>query len=69
MPDEIEIEVLPDGTIKATTGRISQQNHMNAEAFMRHLATAGGGKQERRHRHGVIGAAIHAIQHATGKSH
>lgn len=67
--DRMEIEILEDGTIKATTDKISAVNHSTAEAFMRQLATAGGTKQERKHRHGVVGATLHAIQHAIGKAH
>jgi len=62
--DTMHITILDDGTIKAETDAISMANHANAEAFMRELATAAGGKQERKHRQGIIGAAIHAAQHA-----
>ena len=67
--DRIDIEVLADGTIKADTGAMSQQNHSNAEAFIRNLAQAGGAPQERKHKQGFVGAALHAVQHAMGKSH
>ena len=67
--DQMKIEILPDGTIKADTGTISQANHSTAEAFMRNLAVAGGTPQERRHKHGIVGAALHAIQHVMGKPH
>lgn len=69
MSDEITIEILEDGTIKADSGKISQVNHQSAEAFMRNLATAGGAKQERKHKHGIVGAAAHALAHAMGKAH
>lgn len=69
MRDEMKIEVLEDGTIKADSGPVSPQNHMSAEAFMRNVAQAAGGKQERKHKHGFIGGVLHAIQHATGASH
>lgn len=68
--DRMEIEILEDGTIKATTDKISAQNHSTAEAFMRNLATAGGGaKQERKHRSGLLGAAVHAVQHLLSHGH
>lgn len=67
--DTMQVEILADGTIKVTTDRISQANHMTAEALMRNLATAGGGAQKRTHKHGLIGAAVHAMQHAIGKAH
>jgi hypothetical protein len=64
--DKITITILPDGTIKAETDKVSAINHASAEAFMRQLATAGGGQQTRKHKAGLLGAALHAIQHATG---
>ena len=67
--DKINITILEDGTIKADTGKISQVNHSTAEAFMRSLATAGGTKQERRHKHGILGAALHALDHALNRPH
>ena len=69
MPDTMKITILEDGTIKVETDAISQANHMTAEAFMRNIATAGGTKQTRKHKRGIIGAAQHALQHATGKAH
>ena len=67
--DSMQITILEDGTIKCETDKISQANHMTAEAFMRNMASACGGKQERKHKHGVIGAAGHALKHALGRSH
>jgi hypothetical protein len=67
--DTISIEILPDGSIKAVTDKIGAANHSTAEAFMRSLATAGGGEQTRKHKHGVLGAVIHAAQHAIGGTH
>ncbi len=67
--DAMTITILDDGTIKVETDRISQANHMTAEAFMRHIASAGGTKQERRHKRGVIGAASHALRHTFGLGH
>lgn len=67
--DTLQVEVLPDGNIKVDSGPISQQNHMNAEAFMRSLAQVAGGKQERKHKQGFVGAMLHSMQHAMGKGH
>lgn len=64
MADVIQITILADGTIRAETDKISPLNHATAEAFMREMATAAGGKQERKHKAGFIGAALHAAQHA-----
>lgn len=67
--DSMNITILEDGTIKVETDKISQANHMTAEAFMRNMASACGGKQERKHRQGVIGAARHTLQHLMGYGH
>lgn len=69
MADTMNIEVLQDGTIKIVTDKISQVNHMTAEAFLRNVAVAAGGRQERAHRHGVLGAAVHSVQHILGRKH
>lgn len=69
MADQIIITILDDGTIKVETDKISQANHMTADAFMRNLATAGGAQQTRKHKAGILGAAIHAVQHAMGSGH
>jgi hypothetical protein len=67
--DLMQITILDDGTIKVETDKISQANHMTAEAFMRNISSACGGKQERRHKHGVLGAACHSIKHKLGRNH
>ena len=70
MPDEMKITILEDGTIKCETDKVSQANHSTAEALLRNLQSAsGGGTQTRKHKAGVVGAIVHAWQHATGKSH
>jgi hypothetical protein len=67
--DSMKVTILDDGTIKVETDRISQANHLTAEAFMRNLAAAAGGAQTRRHKHGVLGEAQHALAHAQGRPH
>lgn len=67
--DTMNITVLDDGSIKIETDKISQVNHMTAEAFLRNVAQAGGGQQTRQHKRGIIGAAVHAVQHAFGSGH
>jgi hypothetical protein len=67
--DAMNIEVLEDGSLRIDTGPISAVNHTTAEAFLRNISQACGGKQERRHKHGVIGADVHAIQHTLGHEH
>ena len=61
--DEIEIEVLPDGTIKSSTNPISGANHATAEQFLRYMATLAGGDTTRTrkagHTHTHHGAHSH----------
>jgi hypothetical protein len=44
--DVLEFQILEDGTIKTTTGRISAANHKSADEFMAMLARELGGKAE-----------------------
>jgi hypothetical protein len=69
--DSMNITVLDDGTLKVETGPVSPLNHMSAEAFLRNIAQAAGGTQERRHQHGVLGATAHTLKHPfeIGHSH
>ena len=67
--DTMKVTVLPDGTIKIDTDKVSHANHMSAESLLRNIAVAGGEKQERRHKAGVIGAAMHALAHMAGAAH
>jgi hypothetical protein len=67
--DSMNITVLEDGSLKIETDKISQANHMTAEAFMRNIASACGGKQERKHKQGFIGSMLHTIQHTIGHNH
>ena len=64
--DRMNITILDDGTIKVETDKISQANRMTAEAFMRNIASACGGRQEQKHKHGVLG---HAHHHTLGAGH
>lgn len=67
--DQMQITILDDGSLKIETDRISQANHMTAEAFLRNVAQAAGGTQDRKHKQGIIGAARHALQHKFGMGH
>ena len=67
--DQMKITILEDGTIKTETDKVSAPNHSNAEAFLRLVAQLCGGKTERRHKRGFMGAVIHAAQHLTGGAH
>jgi len=66
MPDNIEIEILPDGTIKSSTDKVSMPNHANAEAFLREMARLAGGSTERKHKHGKTGFHTHEKEHIHG---
>lgn len=46
MPDQIDIEILDDGTISMKTGTISQKNHMSADEFMEAVHEMGGGERK-----------------------
>lgn len=50
MSDSFEIEILDDGTIKSTTGKVGAQNHQSAEGFFGFLARVTGGKFSRTRR-------------------
>jgi len=50
MSDRIEIEILPDGTIKSVTEAIGIENHQSAEGFFGMISrlTGGAWRRERR---------------------
>ena len=48
--DEIEIEILADGTIKSTTDRVSAENHSSADGFFRLLKELSGGDVQKQKR-------------------
>ena len=63
--DEIQIELLDDGTIKVTTDAVSMPNHASAEEFLRVMAQLAGGNQERtRQAHAVHHHHEHTHEHA-----
>ena len=57
--DTMNIEILPDGSLKITTDVISPANHMTAEALLRGLPAACGGDQTRERRHTTHQAHTH----------
>lgn len=63
--DNIDIQILEDGTIKTSTDKVSAPNHSNAEAFLSQMAKLAGGKTERRRRT----AGEHTHTHTTGETH
>jgi hypothetical protein len=53
MADKMIITVLPDGSLKIETDKVSMPNHTNAEGLIRVLCTDIGGPIERKHKHGT----------------
>ena len=50
MYDEIKIEILEDGTIRAETDQVSGPNHLNADNFLKWIAEQVGGQKSRQRR-------------------
>lgn len=64
MADTLNIEVLPDGTLKITTDAVSMANHMNAEAFLRESSRLMGGTVKQTRRTDInLSGALHAHAH------
>ncbi len=63
MSDTIEVEVLEDGSLKITTGKVSMPNHTNAEGLIRELVTGMGGKSQR------VRKGLHTHTHEQGHEH
>lgn len=65
--DAIEITILPDGTIKAETSKISQANHALAHNFFNVLEELTGAKASKVKRgHGHVHNHVH--EHEKGKA-
>lgn len=60
MADTMQIEILPDGTIKTTTDRVSQPNHQSADAFLREVGRLAGGNTVIKPRGLHLHSALHA---------
>ena len=52
--DTIEIEILPDGTIKTSTDKISGANHNSAATFIKEVARLAGGTTEVKSKHAAV---------------
>lgn len=59
--DNMEIEILEDGTIKVLTDEISAPNHILAENFLKFIATNAGGETTRERR---IDKKTHSHSHS-----
>ena len=66
MADEMQIEILADGTMKVTTSKVSMANHMSAEKFMKGIASLLGGAVDKVKRKG---RTSHTHGHSHGHSH
>jgi hypothetical protein len=64
--DRMKIQILDDGTIKSTTDEVSPENHSNAEAFLKLIASLTGGES---HRVARGDAAVHHHHHHGGVTH
>lgn len=62
--DEMEIEILEDGTIKLTTGVVGPANHRNADELLVFLAKLMGGDRKVARR-----KEAHAHSHGHGHRH
>jgi hypothetical protein len=69
MPDNIEIEILADGTIKTSTDAVSMPNHANAEAFLREMGRLAGGAIERKRKQGFAHTHAHGHSHSHEHGH
>jgi hypothetical protein len=57
--DEIQIEILPDGSLKIETDEVSAANHMSADDLVKFIERLAGGETQVKHKH----------THAHGKAH
>jgi hypothetical protein len=66
--DEIDIEILPDGTVKTTTPKISAANHSSAHSFMHSITDLLGGAKTAKKRTGMTHAHEHEHTHDQQKA-
>lgn len=59
MADIINVEILPDGSLKIETDKVSMPNHAGAEALLRDMTTAMGGEAVRKRKVSVNKAVGH----------
>jgi hypothetical protein len=64
--DNMEIEILEDGTIKTTTDAISGPNHSNASEFLNFISRMAGGEETRTKRLDVK-RSLHEALHEHAK--
>lgn len=64
--DSIEVEILPNGSIKMTTGKVSGANHTSADAVIKGIELMMGGKVTRKRRIN-LNSAVHEEDHEHGE--
>jgi hypothetical protein len=67
--DELQIEILEDGTIKTTTSKISMANHKAADLFLEMLAKELGGSVTKQKRSQKSGHVHTGLSHSHDHSH
>lgn len=50
--DKMEVEILPDGSLKVSIDPVSSANHGSAEKMLLEMLRALGGDIETKHKHG-----------------
>jgi len=63
--DVMQVEILPDGTLKTTTDPISGANHQSAEEFLKGITELAGGQATRTRKQGKL----QHVHHAQGHKH
>jgi len=66
--NEIQIEVLEDGTVSVTTDDLAGPNHVSADKLLKELAEALGGTVQIKKRL-RLGHALHVHAHEHGIAH
>jgi hypothetical protein len=71
-PDDIKVTIMPDGTIKTETGKVSGPNHSTAEKLLLDIQKAAGGKTKQLsmgHKHHHKHSHQHTHTHDGGHQH
>ena len=67
MDDQIDLEILPDGTATRTTGTIRATQHKSADALLEGIAALLGGEvtaEKNQHAHALADDHDHDHEHA-----
>jgi len=59
MTDQIQVEILDDGTVSITTDAVSGQNHKSADELLDYLAELTGGPVKVKKRKGHVHRHVH----------